>query len=394
VSISMEEKASRGAAQELRVADIFRRAGWKVRQQPVGSRADFVAQRGQHSYVVEVKYAAEARRDRSVPLLALAILQAQACARQSEEHFAPLAVLVSDRVSDSLVREVEKFVQDHAPEVAVGIVDLDGFQRFWGNGLDGLNASRGQAEKKARSRAAEQSASNLFSDLNQWMLKVLLAPRIPPGLLNAPRGEYRNASQLAEAADVSLMSAFRFLRQLNVEGFLNESGDVLELVRVGELFRRWQASHLIPAREVPMQWVLRGEPERQLLDAVRNLSLGQSAAKARPRVCLGVFAAADALGVGLVRGVAPHLYMERFDAEALQALGLSLEPPGPSPDVIVRLPAARESLFRGVVHRDGVPIADVLQVWLDAGAHPSRGAEQADLIYERMLEPILEMSSA
>jgi hypothetical protein len=226
------------------------------------------------------------------------------------------------------------------------------------------------------------------------MLKVLLAPRIPPGLLNAPRGEYRNASQLAEAADVSVMSAFRFLRQLNVEGFLNESGDVLELVRVGELLRRWQASHLVPAREVPMQWVLRGEPERQLLDAVRSLSLGQSAAEARPRVCLGVFAAADALGVGLVRGVAPHLYMERFDAGALQALGLSLEPPGPSPDVIVRLPAARESLFRGVVHQDGVPIADVLQVWLDAGAHPSRGAEQADLIYERMLEPILEMSSA
>ena len=43
----------------------------------------------------------------------------------------------------------------------------------------------------------------LFSDLNQWMLKILLAPPlIPEGFLLAPRERYRNASQLAEAAGV------------------------------------------------------------------------------------------------------------------------------------------------------------------------------------------------
>lgn len=47
-------------------------------------------------------------------------------------------------------------------------------------------------------------------------------------------------------------------------------------------------------------------------------------------------------------------------------------------------------MFRGAVRRDGVPVADAVQVWLDAGAYPSRGAEQADLIYRRVLRPLQE----
>jgi len=46
-------------------------------------------------------------------------------------------------------------------------------------------------------------------------------------MLAAPPGEYRNASQLAEAAQVSLMSAFRFLRQMQQEGFLDDDDEML-----------------------------------------------------------------------------------------------------------------------------------------------------------------------
>ena len=71
---------------------------------------------------------------------------------------------------------------------------------------------------------------NLFSDLNQWMLKVLLAPEIPEHLLSAPRGEYRNASELAAAARVSKMSAHRFVQQLQERGYLEASSRRLVLV--------------------------------------------------------------------------------------------------------------------------------------------------------------------
>ncbi len=402
--INMSMVISRTDTLEQRVADLFRRAGWKVRRQPsVGDLpADLLVQRRGHSYVVEVKSAPEGRRDRLLPLLAQGILQARAFAARSPAPVVPLAIVGAKRVSETLVGDLDRFVHQYAPGAAVGLVDMEGFQWFRGPGLDAwMNAPRARAARHLRVRAPEGAVSHLFSDLNQWMLKVLLATRIAPNLLYAPRGEYRNASQLAAAANVSVMSAFRFVRQLRLEGFLDESGSNLRLVRLDDLFRRWQAHSLRPARDVPMRWILRGDPARQLRDALRVeaseavAAPGSRRASARsPRLCLGLFAAADALGLGLVHGVPPVVYLERLEPGVLERLGLSLEPPGAAPDLYVRVPVTRESVFRAAARRDGVPVSDVMQVWLDAGAYPSRGAEQADLIYRRVLRPLLEKARA
>jgi hypothetical protein len=48
-----------------------------------------------------------------------------------------------------------------------------------------------------------------------------------------------------------------------------------------------------------------------------------------------------------------------------------------------------ESLFRGAVRPDGVPVADVIQCWLDVSSHPARGAEQAAFIWKRVLGPVI-----
>ena len=190
-----EMSASRGEALEQRVAGLFRRAGWKVRRLPSAGnlRAHLLARRGNHSYVVEVKSAPEGRRDRLLPLLAQAILQARAFAQRSQEPAAPLAIVGAKRVSEGLARDLDRFVDEYAPDAAVGLVDMEGFQWFRGPGLDSsMNAARGRSEQRLRARAPDAAVSHLFSDLNQWMLKVLLAPGIPSELLNAPRGEYRD----------------------------------------------------------------------------------------------------------------------------------------------------------------------------------------------------------
>jgi hypothetical protein len=395
-----ESRAARGEALERRVADLFRRAGWKVRRQPSvgGLRADLLAQRGEHSYVVEVKSAPEGRRDRLLPLLAQAILQARAFAERNSEPVAPLAVVGARSVSEALVRDLSRFVQEYAPDAAVGLVDMEGFQWFRGPGLESsLNAPRARAARRLRVRAPAAVGSHLFSDLNQWMLKVLLAPEIASDLLNAPRGEYRNVSELAAASNVSVMSAFRFVRQLRQEGFLDESHPVLSLVRLEELLRRWQSESQRPARDVPMRWILQGDASRQLRDALRAQAPESEASPARSRravappqrLCLGLFAGADALGFGFVLGVAPLVYLERLEPGVLERLGLSLEAPAASPDVYIRVPEARESVFRGAVRRDGVPVSDVIQVWLDAGVYPARGPEQSNLIYRKVLQPLL-----
>jgi hypothetical protein len=395
---SLDGVVSRGKALETHVTTLFRRAGWKVRRlsKTSGLGGDLFLQHGPHSYVAEIKGASESRPDRLIPLLALAVLQAQAAARSQPGMGAPLAIVGTDRLSEKLVREAEGFVRGHASDVSVGLVTLDGFQWFRGPGLESLNVERARAAPQPQARIPAPG-SYLFSDLNQWMLKVLLAPGIPSDLLSAPRGEYRNASQLAAAAGVTVMSAFRVVRQLGSEGFLNASASTLKLVRLEELFGRWQAANLRPPREVAMRWVLRGNPERQLREALRT-RMGESVEtskpsrrgpKAAPRACLGVFAAADALGLGFVHGVPPHLYIEKLGPAALQPLGLSMEAVNEPPDVYVRVPASRESVFRGAVPREGVPVSDVLQVWLDTSAHPARGVEQSELIYRRVLRPLL-----
>jgi|SRR5215468_8070663 len=54
-----------------------------------------------------------------------------------------------------------------------------------------------------------------------------------------PRDSHQGPSRLAEAAGVSVMSAFRFVEEFSKEGFLESGGAVLRLVRLRELLNRW-----------------------------------------------------------------------------------------------------------------------------------------------------------
>ena len=223
------------------------------------------------------------------------------------------------------------------------------------------------------------------------MLKVLLAPLLPEELLRAPRREYRNASELAAAAGVSVMSAFRFVRQLRQEGFLDNSDGPLRLVRRQELLRRWQAANLRPAPELSLRWIISVKNQRQLPAVLRSYNVASNVKQQpAPRACLGLFAAAESLGCGFVHGVPQYFYLENLDREVLNRLGLSAEGAELKPDVYARVPISRESVFRGAVVREGVPVADILQVWLDISSHPSRGKAQAEEIRRRALAPIFE----
>jgi len=105
-----------------------------------------------------------------------------------------------------------------------------------------------------------------------------------------------------------------------------------------------------------------------------------------------LFEAAEALGIGFVRGVQPYIYVERLNAAVLEEFGLSENAEGQGADIYVRIPGNRESVFRGLVERNGVPVCDILQVWLDVGQHPARGKEQADMIWRKILSPAFESS--
>jgi hypothetical protein len=108
---------------------------------------------------------------------------------------------------------------------------------------------------------------------------------------------------------------------------------------------------------------------------------------------LAAFAACEQLGLGFVRGVVPHLYLEdggdARGAALLERLGLRRVEAGAPADVMVREPPYPESVFRAAVLRDGVPTADVIQCWLDVSHEEARGPEQAEHIWKALLEPRL-----
>src|SRR5581483_8102427 len=136
---------------EALLADAFRRAGWKVQR---GARArnrvlDLLVARSSYASAVEIKVSSEARRDRVLPLLSQAILQAQAAARDVPKPAAPLAVIAAPHISESLVSAVREFVSAYAPAgVAVGLIDLDGLRFFIGPGLELLNAPHESVRKR------------------------------------------------------------------------------------------------------------------------------------------------------------------------------------------------------------------------------------------------------
>ena len=97
------------------------------------------------------------------------------------------------------------------------------------------------------------------------------------------------------------------------------------------------------------------------------------------------------LQLGFVSGVPPYVYVDRLRPSRLADWkGLRPCAPGEAPDVIVREAPAPQSVFRGAVNADGIAACDVLQVWVDVAAHPSRGREQADLIRRRVLRQVIE----
>lgn len=371
----------RGQQAEAVVATLFEDAGWRVVRQPVGQEAprpDLLVRRRGVSYAVEVKAGVEGRSDRLIPLWSQACLQAS---RTAGNH-APLAIVAAPKIAPRVAEQILKFAEEYAPDAAAGVIDFGGLCLFRGPHLEELNAEIPPLPVRPSSKPREQA--HLFSDLNQWMLKVLIAPEVPDELLSAPRGRYPNASQLARAANVSVMSAFRLVQQLRREGYLHESDWYLNLVRREDLFRQWQAAAVRSIKEIPMRFRLQSDPRAEL----RRILLGG-------RACLALFAAAEALHFGFVEGVPPYLYVDRLQPVTVSAWkNLVPAEPGEGPDIIMRQAPFPHSVFRGVVRPDGLASCDILQVWLDVSAHQSRGREQADFIRRRLLDPIIQGKNA
>lgn len=384
---------SRGSNATARLASFFEQVGaeyTEAEQSLTGPVMDGQIIKDGVRYTVEVKSLSEGRTDRVIPLLSQAILQAQRYAAEVKGT-KPMAVLYVAQAPESMFNKVIGFMDAYRPSAAIAIVTPEGLGlvRWNDEGPYEITSPeqpirRNKARHTGAGGTTQLKMFNLFSDLNQWMLKVLLAPDIREDLLNAPRNRYRSGSELANAAQCSQMSASRLLQHLRQEGFLDEYTGGLRVVRRQELFKRWRAAAMRTSPEIPMRFTVRAAVQQQLKELLQS-DLVQT--------CLGLFSAADALGMGHVSGVPPYVYVPKLPGFANDLHNpawamVTLYPEG-APDFIVRKAMAPKATFKGAVRQGGTLCADIIQVWLDVSNHPSRGQEQADHIYNTVLLPLI-----
>jgi len=376
---------------EEMLRSAFRKVGLRARRgaAATGDVPGIVFEKDGRKYLVELRASSEGRIDRLVPLLSQAVLQARAHAREGHGAI-PIAVVGALRITASVLGQLREFAARYAADVGVGVIDVEGLRSFRGFGLETLDA------KPPRRPGAEIVGSpylpDLFSDLNQWMLKVIIGQRLPEELITtdpdpnpAPRGPIQNASHLARVARVSVMSASRFVKRLSERGFLDTHDDTLQIVRIEELLDLWISANRDSAEVIPARWNIRKGPD-QLRAALREY---EAPNRNTPECCLALFAAADELGYGFVHGVPADIYLKRVTLGALDFFGLVIDHSSRQPDVYIRRPATREAIFRARVMRGGIPVSDILQVWLDVSVNPARGKEQAREIQRRVLNRFL-----
>jgi hypothetical protein len=358
---------------EQHLSAALKAAGWSLR--PGDEPVQFWIAKGAKRYPVLFRLARDARRTVIHALLADAILRGRVSSRGKF-----VAVVGAPAISAAMARSLEQYAAEVAPDQPFGYVDERGLAQFYGLGLE---AARREPSGRAPHRAAPGRPRDLFSDLNQWLLKVLVGRQLAPEMISVPRESVRSAAELAVVGRASVPAAWRLFSALKNGGHLDDSGN-LSLVR--DLMARWRAAAQKPQRRVGAKFILPGrapvERLHEALGALRNEAGG-------PPACLGLFAACDALGVGHVRGAPLHLYVRHPAPELLERLGLAFVDEGQPGDLLVQVARWPESLFRAAVYAKGVPVADVLQCWLDVSNEPARGAEQAAFIWRRVLGPAI-----
>lgn len=346
------------------IRTLFGNAGWDVRIALEARREEDVILTNGHgeAYYAVLKTFGEGRSDRVVASFAQALLEARSRGKRWEGR--PAILIWVNTVSPHLVKRLVDFHRENGDGEPVAVFSPSGvlYASFPGLHIE-------SAGKQERSPPNSHSAPPrlVFSDMNQWMLKLLLAVDIKgEGLIRAPENtRFSTASELARSAGCSVMTATRLVNALREGGFLEPASYFLNLVRRNKLAERWKAEYQQPALAVPVKFLTPMPPDAQL----RKLLKAEGG-------ILGQFAAAEQLGVGHVRGVPSTLWVPNLAVvDSWRATRRVRE--GERPDLIVQQPKFPQSLFRGAVVRDGLRVTDIIQTWLDVSAHPARGAEQA-----------------
>lgn len=234
-------------------------------------------------------------------------------------------------------------------------------------------------------------AMSLFTPKSQWLWKCLLLPGIGSRYWAGPEAPSRSVSELAARSGVSQPAVSSFIGRAEAAGFLKRVAGGFAVLNHRELIEEWAQVAKSGSRQVVGVRPLYGAAaESELLERIRQYCGKPPGRPDLPAIVVGYHLACHLLGMGHSnqRGCRLHVAASRV-GETLDALELVPDDSGGAPVALV-VDGLADSIHRGCVHVDGVPVADALQCYLDVRPSHARGMEQAGFIYERVLQPHFE----
>jgi hypothetical protein len=395
---------------ERRILDLLKKRGFRVREKGVRLAAEGVS-RGlsfdclvnwkDRSFVAEVKVA-QKLADWLFHWLSHSILALQAARRL--KGWEPLLAIYVDSLEPRIIQRLKGQIALYAPDLWWMVADAKGnlVAHLPGGDEEEIGAFKKRERAHALHSASVASSPSLsnsrwsnrnspmlsFGDLDQWLLKVLLFARSHAEGWGGPSGPIRNVAQCAKLASVSPPLAYRWAAAMERSGYLSKRmGRVPVLANSNALLAEWRGRYRVSDNKaIACNSVFgdhSGEAFREeFLSRLRHLPVNA------PPCALSGHQACRPYRLKHSDARSIHLYFSGEPSVLMKHLQL-VESPNPVAPVILLEPKHRRSVFGGVSRVDGVPVCDILQVYLDLYHLPDRGREQAEFVHERVLEPIL-----
>jgi hypothetical protein len=370
------------------------------KESPVGesnfkSQVDFVLRRGRRKYAVEVKHSRKMQLALS-HLLPRGILLLQAARRL--KGYMPILAVVVEKMDQKDIRRMADFILHFAPEVGWLLIDEYGRGAFKEPDKDEHKILPKLDRQPHGSFELESPVSDYyqkqlsFSDLDQWLLKVLLLGRpgvVPMDYWGGPQGSVENAFQLSKLAGVSPPVANSWVNAMESSSYLRRIGrKKLIPLRPNALIEEWRGQYRFgDNRILPYRSVYRvSEADKYLDDLLEKMkSLDKSISWA-----ISGHQACRLLRIKHSSARSIHIYFWGNVATVANSLGLVLAESPSEADLFLVEPRYPKSVFGGRVIKGSIPICDILQCYLDLYNLPDRGREQADFVYENILTKIFE----
>ncbi|NLS98115.1 MAG: hypothetical protein GXX96_38790 [Planctomycetaceae bacterium] len=188
----------------------------KIEWEPGDGGPGFVAHLPSGALVGEAKHSKTASIDSVLGLFACGALRAQRIADRSSRT--PFVLVVVPRVGPKTRYAVERFMSENAPACGWALADQTGTTRI---AVPSLGIDADHHEFAPVPRWQRRGPVRLFSDLNRWMLKILLLADAPPHFWNGPRDPVATPTDLHRVAKVSVAKAHQFCDAVEKSGYLD-----------------------------------------------------------------------------------------------------------------------------------------------------------------------------